>query len=82
MNDTKPKESPIGILVATLKSDPEYRRAWKDNIAMAFKDNYYQYKKGKKKATMNAEDIHIVANNAADYFLKLVCDEIQYPEGR
>lgn len=65
-----------------MKRDKDYRRAFKDNIAMAFKDNYTHYKRKTGKKTMSLEDIHIIANNGAEYFLQLLCDEIKYPEGR
>lgn len=62
--------------------DKDYRRSWVANIAMAFKDRHYQYKKEKNKKVLSNEDIHIVANEAAEYFIKLLCDEFKYPEGR
>jgi hypothetical protein len=51
-----------------LKEDEDYRRSWKDNIAMAFKDEYNRC----PIAFSTNEDIHIVANNAADNFLNLL----------
>lgn len=62
------------VLVNKLKNDEDYRRSWKDNIAMAYKDNedWYIQQTGKKNLTK--EDRHIIANNAAEYFLKLLCD--------
>lgn len=53
-----------------LLSDPELRRAWKDNIAMAFKDNYKWHMK--KKRSPSFADIHTIGNKAAEYFLKLL----------
>ena len=60
--------------IKTLKEDPELYRAYKDNIAMAFKDTYYNYKKRVNKDSdyLNFKDIHIIANEAADNFLKLL----------
>ncbi len=78
----EPANNPIKDLVDQLKDDPEYRYAWKANIAMAFKDRVGQYKKENDKQVLSNEDIHIVANEAAEYFLQLICDEIEYPEGR
>ncbi len=49
--------------------DPEVRRAWKDNFAMAFKDRYHQYKHEHKKSYLSREDIHIIANEAAEHFI-------------
>jgi hypothetical protein len=60
-------------LIKKLQTDKELNRAYKDNIAMAFKDNYNWYKKETGKNTMSQEDIHIIANRAAVDFLKLLC---------
>ena len=65
-----------------LKHDRDYRFSWQANIAMAFKDRYSQYKKEMNKKVLSNEDIHVVANDAADYFLKLLCDEFKYLKGR
>jgi len=65
-----------------LKKDKEMRQVFKDNIAMAFKDRNYQYKKEKNKKVLSNEDVHIIANEAAEYFLQLLCDEIKCPKGR
>ncbi len=70
------------VVFNELKNDVEYRRSWSANIAMAFKDNYGQYKKETGKKTLNNEDIHIISNRASEYFLSLLCDEIKFPEGR
>ncbi len=72
----------MNVVCDELKNDEEYRRSWSANIAMAFKDNYGQYKKETGKTTLNNKDIHIVANRASEYFLSLLCDEITVPEGR
>ncbi len=75
-------KNPIKELVKRLKKDKSYRYVWQANIAMAFKDNYGQYKKKHKKKSMSGNDIHLIANDAATYFLKLLCDEIKTPKGR
>jgi hypothetical protein len=72
----------LKTLVSEIKKDPSYKYMWQANIAMAFKDNYSQYKKFSGKKSMSNEDIHKIANNAATYFIMLCCDEIKYPEGR
>ena len=69
-------------LVNQLKKDKELRYAWKANIAMAFSDRVHQYKREKKKKVLSNQDIHIASNEAAEYFLQLLCDEIKYPKGR
>lgn len=55
----------VETLVKALKEDPDYRESWKANIAMAFKDAYD-----------NADvmdEIHTIANTAADNFLNILC---------
>lgn len=66
---------PIADLVKALKTDKNYRRSWVDNIAMAYKDNYYWYKRSQGKKYINAKDRHIIANLAANYFLDLLCKQ-------
>jgi hypothetical protein len=56
-----------------LRKDEGYRESWKANIAMAFKDSWNQYSKKKRKTVMNKLDRHIIANEAAEYFLTLLC---------
>jgi hypothetical protein len=62
-----------------LKKDQEYYYGWKANIAMAYIDceRWYKEKTGKKH--LNRTDKHIIANNAADYFLKLLMDNTIEP---
>ncbi len=62
-------EVAIAVLINALKTDEGYRIAWKSNIAMAFKDEYFRNKSKYK----NREDIHKIANTAADDFLKSLC---------
>ena len=40
---------------------------------MAFKDEHSRYKKNTGKQTLSREDIHVIANKAADDFLDLLC---------
>lgn len=63
------------LLVVTdlLKSDEGYREGWKANIAMAYLDCERQYKKKTGKKQLNYQDKHTIANDAADYFLNLLC---------
>jgi hypothetical protein len=65
-----------------LKKDKELRQAYHANIAMAFYDNYHWYKKKTGKKVMSNKDIHAIGNNGAEYFLKLLCDEMKTPAGR
>lgn len=64
-------KSPIKKLVKTLNKDEGYYEGWKANIAMSFYDSYNNAMKGKK--YLNKKDIHKIANEAADNFLKLLC---------
>lgn len=61
------------VIQKALKEDADYRNAWKANIAMAYIDNEAQYKKKTGKKVLNREDRHIVANNAAEHFIDLLC---------
>lgn len=54
-----------------IKNDKELYYAYQANVAMAFKDEYYNYKNKKGKA-VNNDDIHIISNNAAKNFLDLL----------
>ena len=56
-------------LAAAIKKDPELREAYVANIAMAFKDNYGWHKKESGRSVMNNQDIHDIANKAANYFI-------------
>jgi hypothetical protein len=67
----------IDVLQKALKEDEGYRYSWQANIAMAFKDEH-----SRQKGRTSRAKVHVIANNAADYFLKLLCDEFKYPEGR
>ena len=76
------KKSPIRELVKQLEKDGAYRYGWIANIAMAYKDNYRWYKEKTGKKTMNKMDLHIIANNAAVYFLKELCRPPRTPKRR
>jgi len=62
-------------LTDELKKDPELQVGYQANIAMAFKDaaKLWQSKKGSQELT--SEDLHIIANAAAIYFVDLLCDQ-------
>lgn len=82
MSNTSSVLTPISELTKALQSDPEYRRGWKDNIAMAFKDECARHKKKTGKQSLWSSEIHEIANKAAENFLKLLCKETEYPDGR
>lgn len=66
-------EQAVTKLVSELSNDPDYRMAWLANIAMAFKDQSIWDKR-----TWNFEETHETANKAADYFLRLLCNDFKY----
>jgi len=70
-------KSPITKLVKSLRDDPGYRIGWKANIAMAFYDTYRQ--QGGRTGRVK---LHKIANDAAEHFLKILCDEYKYTKGR
>ncbi len=67
----------IKILIKELKKDKEFYYGWQSNIAMAFKDKYYNYKKKEKKRWLNMEDLHKIANESAKEFLNLLIREVK-----
>lgn len=56
-------------LIKTLKEDSALFYAWQANIAMSYKDTEANYIKLHKKKTLNKEDKHEIANEAAKRFL-------------
>ena len=66
--ETKLKQA-VETLVEALKTDEDYRRSWKDGMAMAFHDTYYS--KGKSK--LSGQELHDVFNEASNNFLNLLC---------
>lgn len=65
-------QSPFYNLSKLLRTDHNYKQSWLDNIAMSYKDSYHQYKKETGKGRLNNQDLHTVANNAADYFISVL----------
>lgn len=55
-----------------LKTDSSYYESWKSNIAMAYIDSEHNYKKKSKKKYLNSKDKHLIANEAANNFLKML----------
>lgn len=69
-------------LLDALKKDPELREAYISQMAMDFYDEYYSYTKRAKKSKLSSHDIITISNNAANLFIRQLCDEIEYTEGR
>lgn len=57
-------------LTKALESDPGYWICWQANIAMAFKDEFNRHPLN---GMQLKDDIHEIANTAADNFLKRLC---------
>ena len=66
----------VKILIKELRRDKELYYSWQSNIAMAFKDKYYWYKKKKNKRWLNVQDIHEIANESAKNFLNILIREV------
>jgi len=64
-------EEAVKVLTTALKEDERLREGYKANIAMAFKDEYARKKIDKN--YVNSNDLHEIANQAADNFLNLWC---------
>jgi hypothetical protein len=58
----------ISKVIETLKEDPDMFRGFKDNIAMAYKDEAYR-----QKSRDSRKRLHSIANVAAENFLNLLC---------
>ncbi len=58
-----------------LRKDKDYRRAWISSMAMSYIDNERWYKEKTGKKNLNQKDKHAIANEAAEHFIKLLCDE-------
>ena len=58
-------------LKKALKNEEEFYFTYQSNIAMAFYDAYYNYRKEVGKGSLNKGDLHTIVNNATKYFLDL-----------
>jgi len=63
----------INKLTEALK-EPEYRRGWVANIAMAYIDEEEKYREenNKRRYHLSFQEKHKIANNAAERFLKIL----------
>lgn len=69
-----PQQKTVNAFFKLLKEDKDMLRAYKDNIAMSFYDEYHNHRlkhfpNGKR---VNGEAIHKIANTAAKNFLNLL----------
>jgi len=60
-----------GGLIGKLREDEELIESWKANIAMSVKDEFYRHRQSNGKHT-SYEDMHLIANQAAENFLLLL----------
>ena len=67
----------IKTLIKALEKDPGYRISWQANIAMSFVDEY-AFQGGRD----SRKKVHNISNHAANRFLRLLCNDYQYPKGR
>lgn len=77
----------VATLIKYLREDKDYFRGWKDNIAMAFQDQYNRTESlnSGTPGMLAHLNIHEIANRAAENFLNLLTNvpkddgEILYP---
>lgn len=62
----------VTTLTQAWKDDPDFRYAYQANIAMAFVDECHQYRKQTGEQYLSRQNLHDIANRAADNFLTLV----------
>lgn len=66
----------VDALCEALETEPDFRMSWQANIAMAFVDEW-----DKDKKTRSLNDVHGIANLAADRFLTMLCQTGSKPVG-
>jgi hypothetical protein len=60
-------------LTGAIDSDPELRRAYKDNIAMAIRDAATRFIQDSGRELVSYNDIYLIANEGAEAFLNIWC---------
>lgn len=64
----------VEALIKALKTDEDYRRSWSSNIAMAFKDEFWNSCPTHESLDLMDEDtLHEIANKASENFLNTLC---------
>lgn len=66
-------------LVKALKEDEDYRDSWVANIAMAIKDQHTEVEWQFYDSSMTT-DLHDMAMNSANYFLDILCRDMEPTE--
>lgn len=62
----------IKVITAEIKNDPGYKIGWASNIAMAF---YDAFKNSPHGPDIPNDELHEIANRAANNFLNLLCQD-------
>lgn len=70
MNNENEVRDAIKVVSKALLDDEGYRISWQANIAMAFKDQAEWDRR-----SWDKEELDITANNAAEYFVALLCKD-------
>lgn len=63
-------ETAINTIKKALKEDKGYRESWKANIAVAFQDEFGNWRDNNAGINASNEDIHKISNIAANRFLE------------
>lgn len=71
MSDEVKVVEAVKTLCQVLRDDSDSYRAWKDNIAMAFKDQWRETMEVNSDV-IDSDTLHEISNKAADRFLKLL----------
>lgn len=66
----------MDVVTKEIRNDSGYRISWQANIAMAFKDEW-QRSANNGGLPCTPEQIHEIANKAADNFLNLLCRDVK-----
>lgn len=78
INEINIHYDPVNAVTDQIKNDPELFVAWRDNIAMSFKDQvqplYKHFIDGQPVTALDPFLVHNLANQAAINFLNLLCD--------
>ena len=73
-------KSAIAILSAKLKRDKEMRLVWKENVAFAFLHKCIEFKKRNNKKQLSDDDLKVIADEAAEYFMSQLVGDMKIPK--
>src|ERR1035437_2751362 len=76
----------VHVLTTALQEDPDYRRSWQANIAMAFFDEVRRdlifTNEGSDMSKVTLDRLHGISNRAAEHFLAQICMDPEKPEAK